>query len=101
MAQTYRTLWRVLQLPSVQKLACLLVTCRAAFACADNVTNKKMIEYGMDKTLIAFTTSCLLPLAVAVPLITAKLLPSSHPLDIFLGSYVVRLLISVGGGAYY
>ena len=72
------------------------ITCRAAFACADNVTNKKMIEYGMEKTTIAFTTSCLLPLAMVVPILSKRLFPTTHPLEIFLWSYVLRLLVSVG-----
>jgi hypothetical protein len=32
----------------------------------------------MDKTQIAMTTSMLLPLAIAVPLFTAKFLPNAH-----------------------
>ena len=73
----------------------LLLTCRAAFACADNVTHMKMIEYGMDKTSVAMTTSVLLPLAMAVPLLTAKFFPKTHALDIFLGSFIVRLALGL------
>ena len=93
LVDTYATVWKVLKLPAVQRLALMMLTCRAAFACADNVTNMKMIEYGMDKTSVAFTTSALLPLAMAVPILTAKLLPNTHALDVFMGAFVVRLTL--------
>jgi riboflavin transporter FmnP len=41
------------------------------------------------------TTSVLLPLAMVVPLLSAKLLPRTHALDIFLGAYVVRLALGL------
>ena len=47
----------------------------------------------MDKTSVAMTTSVLLPLAMAVPLLSAKFLPSTHALDIFLGAFVARLAL--------
>lgn len=93
--ETYKTVWEVLKLPAVQRLGLVLITCRAAFACADNVTHMKMIEYGMDKTSVAMTTSVLLPLAMVVPLLSAKLFPRTHALDIFLGAYVVRLALGL------
>ena len=64
-------------------------------AAADNVTHLKMVEYGMEKQAIAMTTPMLLPLAMATPLLTAKLLPRAHPLAVFLGSFVLRLLVNL------
>lgn len=95
LSETYKTVWQVLKLTAVQRLGMLLLTCRAAFACADNVTHMKMIEYGMDKTSVAMTTSVLLPLAMVVPLLTAKFLPGTHALDIFLGSFIARLALGL------
>jgi PAT family acetyl-CoA transporter-like MFS transporter 1 len=45
LTETYATVAKVLRLPTVQRLGLVLLTCRAAFACADNVTSLKMIEY--------------------------------------------------------
>eukprot|EP00051_Salpingoeca_urceolata_P028611 m.487620 g.487620 ORF g.487620 m.487620 type:complete len:528 (-) comp25159_c0_seq1:34-1617(-) len=88
---TYRSLGRVLQLPSVQRLVVMLLTMRVAFSCTDSVTGLKLQEYGVSKESLAGIGTMMFPLYLAVPSLLGKLGSHRHPLDNFLLSYPVRL----------
>jgi len=63
-ADTYRQLWSVLQLPAVQSLCLVMVTCKMGFAAADSLTSLKIVEYGLPKAASSLLGHTYLP---AVP----------------------------------
>mmetsp|Transcript_16032 Transcript_16032/g.48961 ORF Transcript_16032/g.48961 Transcript_16032/m.48961 type:complete len:453 (-) Transcript_16032:315-1673(-) len=92
---TYRSLWRVLSLPSVRQLAVVLLTARAAFGAADAATSLKIVEYGMPKEDLAFLTTLLGSAGVFLPALMGRLVAGHRPLRSWRWAYPLRLLVGL------
>ena len=66
-SSTYKTLYRILKLPTVQSFAMLLLTGKIAFAVTDSGTPLKLTEAGLTKETLAFLSIPILPLQVMLP----------------------------------
>lgn len=91
--ETYQRLWAVCRLPSVRSLFLILLTYRFPTALSDNVKFLKAVEYGLSKqTTALLSPAIMLPLAIAVPIVAAKLW-HGHPLTQFLTAYKLRVTL--------
>jgi len=95
--ETYRQLWAVLKLPSVQGLCLVLFTCKMGFAVTDSVTPLKIVEYGLPKEDLAFLSTILVPMGIVFPLIISKYTSGPDPLGLFMLGVLPRCLV----GALY
>ena len=84
-------MWRAANQAQVQLLFVILLTYRAGFAVADNVTHLKMIEYGLKKEHIALVTPLLLPISLAVPVLAKR--TGAASLTVWMAAYKWRLII--------
>jgi PAT family acetyl-CoA transporter-like MFS transporter 1 len=89
---TYRNLWRVCQLPTVQALFCVLVTMRIAFSVVDAAGGFKLQEYGVPKGTLATIGSFMLPVALAVPTLLGRF-ATRPPAQGYMSFYPLRILM--------
>eukprot|EP00040_Diaphanoeca_grandis_P003847 m.26107 g.26107 ORF g.26107 m.26107 type:complete len:566 (-) comp15279_c0_seq1:54-1751(-) len=92
-SEAYKELLRGAKQPGTVKLFVLLITCKLGTAVTDNVTNLKMIEYGFKKEEVAMVIPLLLPLGLAVLMVSRRF--EAHPLQIWLAVYRVRVLVQL------
>ena len=91
--ETYQRLWAVCRLPAVRSLFLILLTYRFPTALSDNVKFLKAVEYGLSKqTTALLSPAIMLPLAIAVPIVAAKVW-HGHPLTQFLTAYKFRVTL--------
>lgn len=91
--ETYKRLWGVCQLPSVQHLFVILLTYRFPAALSDNVKFLKAVELGLSKSTTALLSpTIILPLGIMVPIIATKIW-GGHPLKQFMAAYKIRVTI--------
>jgi len=91
--ETYRRLWAVCKLPSVQWLFLILFSYRFPVSLSDNVKFLKAVEYGMSKSITALLSPTLiLPIGILVPIVAAKIW-HGHPLRQFMQAYKLRVTL--------
>jgi len=91
--ETYHRLWSVCQLPAVRWLFLILLTYRLPTALSDNVKFLKAVEFGLSKqTTALLSPTLILPLAIAVPVVAAKIW-KGHPLRQFMTAYRARVTL--------
>ena len=89
-AESYRRLWRVVQLPAVKSLMLVLLTCRFGFAAVDATSALKLQEFGVSKEFMASISAVLMPIiGFLVP--TALGYLRGNGLDSWLAVYPLRL----------
>lgn len=91
-AAAYRQMWLVFQLPGVRSLLAVLGTRAIAFAAADSLAQRKLIERGMKKEHVASLTVLITPLSIVLPGIISKQV-SDRPLSLFKRAYLPRVVI--------
>ena len=91
--ETYKRLWAVCKLPSVQWLFVILLTYRLPTALSDNVKFLKAVEYGMSKSTTALLSpTVILPLGILVPIVATKIW-HGHPLRQFMTGFQFRVTL--------
>lgn len=93
--QTYSQMYSVLRLPSVISLSVMLLTSKIGFAAAESVASLKLVEYGMKKEKLALLTPILIPLGIVIPVFIGRWIKPSHPLNLFIWGYPVRLAVGL------
>lgn len=101
--EAYCSLYRVLRLPSVQKLALHLITRSLTFMPADVIAPGRLQDAGFPKESLAKIKLVVTPLEIVMPWVLAPFTAGERPLRVILVSYVPRLLLTVFSGffAYY
>nr|CAG4640790.1 EOG090X04K8 [Eulimnadia texana] len=95
--QTYKLLWKILKLPSIQWTIVVLLTCKIGFSAADAVSGLKLVEIGVPKTQLALLAVPLVPLQIILPLMISRYTAGPLPMEVFLKAMPPRLLF----GAIY
>lgn len=93
--EAYAMLYRVLCLPSVLTLVCLLLTCKIGFSATDAVTGLKLIEAGVARENLALLAIPMVPLQILLPLIISRYTAGPRPLDVFMKAYPYRLIFGL------
>ncbi|XP_055335216.1 acetyl-coenzyme A transporter 1-like [Paramacrobiotus metropolitanus] len=91
----YRTLLKILRLPSVIRLCLILLTSKVAFSAAEAVSGLKLIELGVHKEQLALLAVPMVPLQIILPVLISKYTAGPKPMNIFLKSYPCRLLMGL------
>jgi PAT family acetyl-CoA transporter-like MFS transporter 1 len=91
----YKTLYKVVRLPSVQSLMLILLTAKIGFAAADAVSGLKLIEEGVPRDSLALLGIPMVPIQIILPLVISKWTAGPRPLDTFLKAMPYRLLIGL------
>ena len=94
-AAVYAHAWRLVRLRSVQRLLLVLLTCRVAFGAADALTTFKLLDAGFTKAQVAYMTTLVAPLNIALPLLIARWTNGDTPWTAFLGAYPLRLAVNL------
>ena len=83
LAETYSTVIKIFQIPSIRVLVLILLTAKISFAPTDSSFIFKLQEYGMPKSDIATVSPILLIVSLILPAAMGPLV-SSAPLDIYM-----------------
>mmetsp|Transcript_18809 Transcript_18809/g.36874 ORF Transcript_18809/g.36874 Transcript_18809/m.36874 type:complete len:537 (+) Transcript_18809:108-1718(+) len=93
--EAYAQMHSVLKLRGVQALLMVLATRGIAFAAADSLAQRKLVERGMKKEHVASLTLIITPLSILLPGIIAKQ-TSDRPLStLFKHAYLPRVFIGL------
>jgi len=90
LGDTYRDVYSLLQLKSVQTLGMVLLTFKLAFSPADSVATLKMQEHGMPKADIATFSPIILIVGLVLPAVVAKWV-SHDPIQAVMWSIPAKL----------
>uniref|UniRef100_A0A8D8WK14 Acetyl-coenzyme A transporter 1 n=1 Tax=Cacopsylla melanoneura TaxID=428564 RepID=A0A8D8WK14_9HEMI len=88
---SYKLLGSILKLPSIQKFALVLLTCKIGFSASDAITSLKLIEAGVPKEKFAIMAVPLVPLQIVLPLLLSKYTVGARPMDIYIRAIPYRL----------
>lgn len=88
--QTYKSLYRILNLPAVRKFVFLLLTCKIGFAITDAASGLKLIEAGIHKENMALMAVPMVPVQIILPWIISRYTKGPNALNVFLGAYPYR-----------
>lgn len=88
---SYKLLGSILKLPSIQKFALVLLTCRIGFSASDAITSLKLIEAGVPKEKFAIMAVPLVPLQIILPLFLSKYTVGARPMDLYIRAIPYRL----------
>uniref|UniRef100_A0A2C9JR90 Acetyl-coenzyme A transporter 1 n=1 Tax=Biomphalaria glabrata TaxID=6526 RepID=A0A2C9JR90_BIOGL len=94
-AETYKTLVKVICLKPVITYTIILLTSKVAFAAADSLTGLKLIEAGLPKETLALFAVPIVPLQIVLPLVISKYTSGPKPMNIWLKAYPYRLMIGI------
>jgi PAT family acetyl-CoA transporter-like MFS transporter 1 len=87
--ETYKIVWRILNLKSIKKLMFILVTCKIAFALY-SMAYLKLIEKGVPKEKLGLLAIPLTPIQVGLPILASRLTNGPKPLSYFIQAYPYR-----------
>ena len=94
LTETYSTVIKIFQIPSIRTLVLILLTARISFAPTDSSFIFKLQEYGMPKSDIATVSPILLVISLILPAAMGPLV-SSAPLDIYLIGLYCKICTSI------
>lgn len=97
--ETYARMWRILKLKPVQQLGLILLTCRLAFSCADNITVLKLIEKGFPKETMAMLVVFMFPFDLLFPIFVGRWSNKGNALWPWVCGYPFRLFATLLGVA--
>ncbi|CAM9547476.1 unnamed protein product [Discosporangium mesarthrocarpum] len=95
LTDTYKQLIKCAQLPALQTLGLVLLTCRIAFAVTDAATSLKLVEYGLPKEEIVMLSPLLVASGVLIPIAVGRLTAGPRPMGVFLWGYLLRVVVTV------
>jgi len=97
----YKEMWQVLQIPLVQQLIVILMTCKFAFA--PEMLSQVMLvgTVGIPKTDWAFLGLLLTIPSLLVPKFIEKYTAGPKPFNVFMKSYVPRIILGVCSAFLY
>ncbi|XP_053204548.1 acetyl-coenzyme A transporter 1-like [Panonychus citri] len=89
---TYLMLIKIMKLKSIQLFVFILLTCQIAFSITTSATSLKLTEAGIPKETLAFLSVPLIPMQMILPWFLSKYTKGPKPLNIFIKSYVFRII---------
>ncbi|VVC36429.1 Major facilitator superfamily domain,Acetyl-coenzyme A transporter 1 [Cinara cedri] len=92
--QTYKLMWDILMLPSIQIFVLALLTIKIGFATTD-VTTLKLIDAGVSKENITITNTVLMGVNIIITLIASKYTTGKKSMIILVKSFLIRLTLNI------
>lgn len=93
--ESYRNLWRILKLRNVQILALFLLTVRIGTGASDALARLKLVEKGIPKETLALFSIFLIPLKLALPILTAKWTVGPNPMKVYINTIPFSILFGL------
>lgn len=93
MKETYVQMMSIVLLNSVKMLILILFTKNVAFAAADNLAQRKLMQRGMKKEHVASLMVFVTPLGIILPGFISKYV-SDKPMALFKRAYLPRIVLS-------
>lgn len=94
-AETYKLLWRIINLRPMKILAAILLTVKFTFAACDSVTSLKLLEAGLPKDNLAMMAIPMVPLQIFLPLAVSKYTTGSKPMEVYIKAIPYRILFGL------
>ena len=91
--ETYKLLYSVLKLDIVKQWVVIVLTCKVSFAAVDAVSGLKILDAGVPKEKMALLAVPLTPIQIILPIILAPYTTGKEPLNLWLRSYLPRLIM--------
>lgn len=93
--KAYPMLLKIIKLKPVIKFSLVLVTARACFSAADEITTLKLIEAGVPKDKLGYLSIPQLPLQLLIPFMIARFTTGPKPMSFYLKAFPFRLLMTL------
>jgi PAT family acetyl-CoA transporter-like MFS transporter 1 len=87
--ETYKTVWKITQLPAARKLIFILFTFRIAFS-LNSVVILKLIDKGVTREMIGVLAGLATPFDIMLPVLISKWTNGPNPLHFFIRAYPYR-----------
>ena len=91
--EAYKTLWSILRLPMMPVMIVVLFTTAFPFSAAEDISNLKLIEFGVPGEKIAALSLPMIPVKFIVTFFITKFIVGPKPIMVYLGAYPFRLLM--------
>lgn len=93
----YKQLWKVIKLPTIQRLSIILMTYRLGFLVAESAAPLKLLEKGVSKEALASLVLIEFPMELISAIIASKWSSASgsNPLTPWIYGYSLRLILSL------
>ena len=95
MTGAYRSMLRMLQLPTVQVLALLLITGRVAFS-GDGGTDLELLSKGVPESWVVRMNSLLAPVDIAWTMLMSGVVAGTAGIRVWKNCYWTRLALNIG-----
>ncbi|CAF0986295.1 unnamed protein product [Didymodactylos carnosus] len=93
--ETYLSVVKLYRRSSMWHLTFILLTFSMGFAATASMTHLKLIEHGITKETIGLTAIPLILIQITVPFSVTRSTTSRKPLNLFIYSYIPRLIMSL------
>jgi PAT family acetyl-CoA transporter-like MFS transporter 1 len=94
LVEAYSQLWQVACLPSVRKLAIILLVARIGMLPAESAASLKLLEKGVSKEALAGLVLIQFPVELLSALLSGRWAASTHPLNPYIAGYQLRLALA-------
>lgn len=92
---TYKLLWRIINLRPMKILAAILLTVKFTFAACDSVTSLKLLEAGLPKDNLAMLAIPMVPLQIFLPLAVSKYTTGARPMEVYIKAIPFRIVFGL------
>lgn len=92
---TYKLLWRIVNMRPIKILAAILLTVKFTFAACDSVTSLKLVEAGLPKDKLAMLAIPMVPLQIFLPLVVSKYTTGSKPMEVYIKAIPFRIVFGI------
>lgn len=97
--ESYKVLWKVVNLRPIKILAAILLTVKFTFAACDSVTSLKLVEAGLPKDKLALLAIPMVPLQIFLPLVVSKYTTGAKPMEVYIKAIPYRILFGIFASA--
>lgn len=97
--ETYKLLWRIINMRPIKILAAILLTVKFTFAACDSVTSLKLVEAGLPKDKLALLAIPMVPLQIFLPLVVSKYTTGPKPMEVYIKAIPYRIVFGIFASA--
>lgn len=97
--ETYKLLWKIVNLRPMKILAAILLTVKFTFAACDAVTSLKLVEVGLPKDKLALLAIPMVPLQIFLPLAVSKYTTGAKPMEVYIKAIPFRIIFGLFASA--
>ena len=96
LVQAYKMLWKIIVSPRMYVWIFFLLTNTFGCSAAESIFGLKLIEFGVPRESIAQLSLPMIPVKIVVTALIARFTVGPRPLNVWLGSLPVRMILCAG-----